>query len=497
MTQQTIAQKVRMMLESRDKLVIRQAVELVTSLDLKKNKLRKDFVSTFAHCFSDEDINACDYRDIKSARKKNETENGKGKTRLKLNKTKHNLHSLCHSELLWSELWDNYCLDHLFYFTTNAAWLLSYSCGLWEHWHKLDQDFPINIHEYKMGELASSPLLTKLKDLHIHILSPLDPHVLEMIKRLKEVGVASIKLDSLCDEYFPNLLNLGEDVLILLKNAAKRAVQKTQSPIERNEPVYLRWISKVLKQNKVKGPLVDRWKFVLQRASLAKTIKIKAGEHSYYETHLKMVYCPVTIETSKGLWVSRTLYSDDLNDRREYDDEPRYVHYQAEAEQIQSEHLAEYFNGWNRTKRYKLPYPINENNDELIYDKIDLSKRSLRLPSLEELILIAQAENSKQAYSGSSCKLHLKYLDHDFNDRSVALHAPNDWGLYDVASQEEYVWSEDQETPRVYDELFDEYIFIYGDTDSLAIQEKAASLDRKQPAYWLPVKSAIRIVLPA
>ena len=50
---------------------------------------------------------------------------------------------------------------------------------------------------------------------------------------------------------------------------------------------------------------------------------------------------------------------------------------------------------------------------------------------------------------------------------------------------------------RIYDETFDEYIFIYDDMYSPEIHEKAASYKRKQTAYWLPVKSAIRILLPA
>ena len=75
-----------------------------------------------------------------------------------------------------------------FILPVNAAWLLSYSYGLWEQWSCNDQNFPINIHEYKLGELDSSPLVNLLKNKHIHILSPLDPHVLSMIKRLQQVG---------------------------------------------------------------------------------------------------------------------------------------------------------------------------------------------------------------------------------------------------------------------------------------------------------------------
>ena len=89
-----------------------------------------------------------------------------------------------------------------------------------------------------------------------------------------------------------------------------------------------------------------------------------------------MVYCPVNIEANQGLWVSRTLYSSDLNDVSNYADELRKTHYQAEAEKISIKHLAEYFNGWNRTKRYKLPYPIDDNTEELIIDRIDFSKKA-------------------------------------------------------------------------------------------------------------------------
>ena len=121
MTKLTAAQKVRVMLESRDKTVLKQAVELVACLDFTQNELRKDFINTFAHCFSDEAISIFDYKEIKEARKKNEKAGKKPRRLSKIKKTKHNLHSLCHSDLLWSELWDNYCLDDLFYFTCQCC----------------------------------------------------------------------------------------------------------------------------------------------------------------------------------------------------------------------------------------------------------------------------------------------------------------------------------------------------------------------------------------
>ena len=109
------------------------------------------------------------------------------------------------------------------------------------------------------------------------------------------------------------------------------------------------------------------------------------------------------------------------------------------------------------------------------------------MPSLEELVVLGQAGNSKRKYSGSTCRLHLKNLDDDFGDSDLALHAPNPWGLYDVASYGEYVWSEGDEGIRIYDEIFEEYIFVYGDTDSLTIKQEAETLERNNLLIGYPV----------
>jgi len=386
-------------------------------------------------------------------------------------------------------------IDYPRFHTINAAWLLSYVCGLWEHWTSTNQTIPISSHDYHLGELDENPLFPFLHDKHVRLISPLGPVVLRMITHLTEIGVASIKLDSLCDEHFGDLISLGDEARTLLKLGAQRAEELTPTQcVVREDKIYQSWISKVLNQHKLKKSCAEDWRYVCLRASLAKTIPIKSSGRSG-DDHLKMVYCPVTIETSKGLWVARTLHSEldtSIQNRRDHHYGPSYC-----AEECEWSDLPDYFNSLSRRKRYKIPYKFDENVEELKYELLDLSAKSFRLPTKEELVAIGLAGDDDRIYSGADQAIHLYTKKDVYHESVVALHTANPWGVYDIGVIREYVWDMEAAEESLYEEFFNEYIRITGYNDTLTIREHVTDPEEIRWHRFYRVEHAFRAVLPA
>lgn len=487
-TDMSIAHKVKAMFNSEDHDLIKQAVTLITSLDREDPELRRDFLSVFGEALGDTEhndfIHSYDSADLKVTT-----------SYTTLPETQHTLHSLCHSERLHRVVWEHDDLDNLPFYTTNIAWTLSYFCGLWTQWQERGQSLTISVYDYLSGALEGSPLLDLLKDHHIHILSPLDPIVLKLIAELSVIGVASIKLDSLCDEYFGELVALGEDTLELLERGAERAARLTPTQcIVRADPVYTRWVSTVINKHKLKGDLAKRWRFVCLRAALAKTVIIPPEEDRWKPTQLKMVFCPVVREARKGIWVARTLHCSDLDtplsERSEYHDDGPF-----EVDKITTSDIPEYFNSWSRSKRYKLPYRVNEDTEELELDQLDLSAKNFRLVTYDEIVEIGQAGDASRVYSGASAALHLHTLEAADREDCVALHSANPWGVYDLGVMEEFVWDESTADTWPYRDDLQEYVRVYGDREVSEIDQESRDPERGSTSYYSQCDFAFRVVM--
>ena len=481
---ESVAQKIKAMFVIEDKSVMKQAVALITSLDRFDLELQRDFLEVFADALYDPD------RDHPEA---HDTTSDTGLATLR--ETQHNVHSLCHSERLHQIVWDQTSLDDPLFYTINAAWALSYVCGLWDRWESRGERFPISAHDYVHGELEGSSLLDLLKGKHVHILSPLDPTVLKMIAALTEVGVASIKLDSLCDEYFGELITVGEQALGLMELGAERAVlHAAPHSIVRTEPIYTRWVSTVINRHKLKGQLAQRWRFVCLRAAVAKTVTIKPEEDRWSPTQFKMVYCPVKSEASKGLWVARTLHCSDIDTPVNERFEPgHYTTYEVDKTAV--DQLPYQFNSWSRSKRYTIPYRVNE-DDKFDNLSLDLGTKSFRLATHQELMEIGYAGDDRQEYSGVTSSLHLHTLEDADCEDHLALHSSNAWGIYDLGALEEYVWDEDYDDRYIWGEYFCEFVRAYGGQNECKIDQKTQDPERLS-SYYTQGEFAFRPVLPA
>ena len=449
------AQKVKALYQSEDRALIRDASVMISKLKPSQPKLRETFLALFKEALTNPEYDGEELELAASC----------------------SLHSLGHSQHLYEQLWEGACLSDPAYFMINAAWGLSYACGLWDRWGELGVALPISADDYDRGELAESPLLPLLRGRHIRLISPLDPLVLKMIQELRVVGVASIKLDSLCDEELGSLIDLGDETLELLRLGAERAERcEPTTCVARSEQPYTRWVSTTLAKHKLKGTRAEAWRFVLLRSALAKTMSVCAD--GWEEEQLKLVYCPVRLEAEGGLWVARSPQSDSR-----------------EAFMIDKAELPQYLNGLSRSRRYKLIYKIDKDNEELDVSSLDLSKQGFRLATLEELLEIGRAGDPNRALSGADHPA--KLLTRDDDSPRVALHSANAWGVYDVGVLEEFVWDQEAAEASGGEEFFCEYIRTFGDPCDPSLEQYTRDPERHRRFLHQSLESCIRVVLSA
>ena len=374
----------------------------------------------------------------------------------------HSLHSLTCCEAI-AELVER---DELS-LSVSAAWVISYLCGLWDEWEREGRALPISTLEAQAGGLDRAPLTQRLKGRHVRLTSPLCSATLELLQRLVSLGVASVKLDSLCDEQLGALIKSGDEVLTALEAGAERAMSAEQiEHVTRDDEVYVSWVNKALSKRGLTATQKARWRGVCLNASLAKTVTV--GDH-----HLKMVFCPITAEAKRGLWVTRSVMS--------YGQE-------GSAWLESPKEIQALFNELATLKRY--PQPYREDNEfELLASCRDYARRTFRLPTVEELVLLGGAGRGAK-YAGSRFAFELKSTPTELEEE-LMVHPASAWGLYDIGVKVELAWHEGEDAAVGDDFFFDDCAHLFG-KHSAELEVRNTGL----PDSWRNSSYAFRLVLP-
>lgn len=443
-----IARNIKLMLTANDDEVFHQAIELITTLAPQDQALAEALRVVFSPYLGE----MC------------------------------RLHSISHQSSMRRLFRDADDLEEeqLIHRKVSAGWALSYACGFWDEW-AASRRFEISAHDYEAGQLSELGLLQLLRGRHVRILSPLSAELIRLIKELCEVEVASIKLDSLCDETLGALIALGESALSLLEAGAYHAERSYPvTCVARADEVYTRWVKRCLSRHKVNQELRARWAEVLLRGSLAKTLSIPKQDARF-----KLVYCPIdTWGCSDGLWVSRTLTTNIELDASStiHLDEVEGV-YSFEAYEVTD--AIEIIDDLSRAKRLRVMY---KNPDPIEFDP-DL--HGLRLPLIEEITEFGAA-GQQTAYSGTDDLYDLMVEDRDYHYHEYTQQrCANAWGVYDVASlTPEMVWDDEVLNGLSYETL-DDCVLTYG-ASSIGDPKKELNQRLKRRHGDL----AFRVVLP-